>query len=406
MRILLLNQAFHPDVVATAQYLTDVALALTQGGHEVTVLTGASGYDDPGRRFPAEEEWQGIRILRIRSIRFRKDRRWTRAVDFGLYTALCAARLAVLPPFDVVVALTSPPLIASLARWFVRLKGGRFVFWVMDLNPDEAIAAGWLRAESLAVRLLDAALRRSLRAADVVVALDRFMRDRIVAKGTPAERVMVLPPWSQDDDVLFDAPGRHRFRLAHGLDGKFVVMYSGNHSPCNPLDTWFAAAELLRDRSDVQFCCVGGGTEFARLRARAQAVGLPNVTFIAYQPRSALSATLSAADLHVVSLGDPFVGILHPSKVYNVLRLGLPILFFGTADCYIGDLAINGARGAIARVPHGDVVGAVSAIREAAGRGPRPDDRHEVTVFSQNRLLPVLVAAITGDAHATDARPL
>ena len=65
-------------------------------------------------------------------------------LDFASYWASCLLRLAFLPRFDVVVALTSPPLISLLGAIFASFKGARFVFWMMDLNPDEAIAAGWL----------------------------------------------------------------------------------------------------------------------------------------------------------------------------------------------------------------------------------------------------------------------
>jgi colanic acid biosynthesis glycosyl transferase WcaI len=66
---------------------------------------------------------------------------------------LCSLRCSLCARFDVVVALTSPPLISFLAALFVKLKGGKFCFWVMDLNPDEAIAAGWLTTEFVTSRI-------------------------------------------------------------------------------------------------------------------------------------------------------------------------------------------------------------------------------------------------------------
>src|SRR5690349_18513259 len=153
LRILLLNQCFYPDVVSTAQHLTDLAVELTARGHEVTVVTGDRGYDDPATRFPRREQWQGITIIRVRSLSLGKNSKWRRALGFASFVASCGARLLSLRRFDVVVALTSPPLISFLATLFVKLKGGRFCFWVMDLNPDEAIAAGWLREESSLARL-------------------------------------------------------------------------------------------------------------------------------------------------------------------------------------------------------------------------------------------------------------
>src|SRR5216117_3729611 len=104
MRFLLLNQTFHPDVMATGQYLTDVALRLVQRGHKVTVVTSRRAYDRPETLFPARETWRGIGIYRVGSSGFGKGARWRRAADFASFIALCSLRLAVLPRHDVVVA--------------------------------------------------------------------------------------------------------------------------------------------------------------------------------------------------------------------------------------------------------------------------------------------------------------
>ena len=245
MRILLLNQTFFPDVVSTAQHLTDLALGLKGQRHDVTVVTSRRGYDNPEKLFAAKETWRGIQIYRITSTRFGKKSKWRRAVDFASFILSCCWRLAFLPRQDAVVALTSPPLISFIAAWFTRLRGGKFYYWVMDLNPDEAIAAGWLRRDSLAGKILERMSRFSFRSAKKVIALDRFMAERVAAKGISVDRIKVIPPWAHDTHVHFDEAGRERFRAAHGLKDKFVVMYSGNHSPCHPLDTLLDAARRV-----------------------------------------------------------------------------------------------------------------------------------------------------------------
>ncbi len=138
-------------------------------------------------------------------------------------------------------------------------------------NPDEAIAAGWLRPGSFTARSLERMSRFSLRQAKKAIALDRSMRDRIVAKGIAPANVVVIPPWSHDTEVKFDPEGfdpegRERFRQAHGLDGKFVVMYSGNHSSMHPLDTLLAAARRLAPDPGIVFCFIVGGSEWRKIK--------------------------------------------------------------------------------------------------------------------------------------------
>ncbi|HKY43156.1 MAG TPA: glycosyltransferase, partial [Pyrinomonadaceae bacterium] len=191
MRILLLNQCFYPDVVATAQHLTDLATALSARGHDVTVVASDRGYDDPTARFARREGWHGIEIIRINTLSLGKSSRWRRAFNFGSFLLICGLRLLLLPRFDVVVALTSPPLISFLATLFVKLKGGSLYSWVMDLNPDEAIAAGWLNEHSPTTRFLRRLSNYSFHNAARTIVLDRFMKERVVAKGVDPDRIVI-----------------------------------------------------------------------------------------------------------------------------------------------------------------------------------------------------------------------
>jgi glycosyltransferase involved in cell wall biosynthesis len=379
-------------VVSTAQHLTDLATALASRGHKVTVIASDRGYDDPAMRFARYEQWNGVEIIRIPSLSLGKKSRWRRACNFGSFLLLCALRLLTLRRFDVVVALTSPPLISFLAALFVKLKGGSFCFWVMDLNPDEAIAAGWLDRDSTTTRLLQRMLNYSFRQAARTIVLDRFMKERVVAKGVDAGRIAIVPPWSHDDRVSFSEAGREVFRRQHDLADKFVVMYSGNHSPCHPLDTLLDAALALKARKEIVFCFVGGGSEQAKVRAFASRHELKNVKCLPYQPLSELSGSLSAADLHVVVMGDAFVGIVHPCKVYNIMAIGAPTLYIGPEPSHVTDIA---SRSKFFFTRHRDVEAVTNAILEAT----QLSERQPVTAFSKQMLLPQFIGLIEQDVQ-------
>jgi glycosyltransferase involved in cell wall biosynthesis len=396
LRILFLNQTFYPDVASTAQHASDLAAELVEHGHQVTVLCSRRAYDKPTEVYPQREVWRGVRIRRISSLGFGKSARWRRAADFGSYLANCMFHLATLPRFDLVIGMTSPPLISWLGALFTRIRGGRFLFWVMDLNPDEALAAGWLRPNSWTTKILQRMLKYGLHQAAIIVALDRFMASRIEEKGIPPTKILVLPPWPHDDMVQYDIQGRECFRKEHGLVGRYVVMYSGNHSPCHPLATLLEAAQRLGVRSDIVFCFIGGGSEFETVRRFATSHDLSNVVTIPYQPLDKLASSLSSADLHTVVMGDPFVGIVHPCKVYNIRRLGIPYLYIGPAESHISDLAPSySAR-------HGDVDEVVRhLLTSAAASNPKvsplgPTDHH-----GQQHLVNKMVLAIEGVVSAT-----
>lgn len=406
MNILLLNQCFYPDVVSTAQHLTDLAVELTNQGHKVSVIASDRGYDDPLKRFLRSETWKGIEIIRIPNFDLGKRTRLRRALSFGSFLANCALRLLRSPRFDAVIALTSPPLVSFLGALFVQLKGGRFLFWVMDLNPDEAIAAGWLKEGSLAARILDRLLNWSLRKADRVVVLDRFMKKRILARGIPEEQIAVVPPWADDAAIQFDSEGRKAFREKHGLIGKFVVMYSGNHSPCHPLNTLIAAANRLGVRKDIVFCFVGGGSEKDKVEDFAARHGLKNILSLPYQPFEELSGSLSAADLHTVVMGNKFVGIVHPCKVYNILAIGSPFIYIGPAESPIADITAQADIGAVAYpAQHGDVDSVVRYIVQAMQGSSKNQGTRSIEFpkrFSKAALLPQVIEQLQVKTNRQD----
>ncbi len=398
MRVLLLNQCFHPDHVSTAQHLSDLALELAKAGHRVTAVAASRGYDDPSRRFPTHETWQGIDIHRIWTPGLGKRAKWRRLVDFAVFWLNAARILLLLPKHDVTVCLTSPPLISTLGTLVAKWKGGAIVPWVMDLNPDEAVAAGWLNEGGMVERVLTLVQNWSFRQASRIIALDRFMAERLQAKGVRAEVIHTDAPWSHDQAVSYDEAARAAFRSKHGLTDKFVVMYSGNHSPCHPLDTVLAAAQALVDDPRIHFLFVGGGSEFQKVRAFQSDQALSNITTLPYQPIAEISGSLSSADLHLVVMGNPFVGIVHPCKIYNILMLGIPFFFVGPERSHGGDLVKRLDDPHYARlIPQGAVTQLTEELRAAAERGHQSTNAAAQKVaaeFSQQRLCPQLVDVI------------
>jgi hypothetical protein len=143
-------------------------------------------------------------------------------------------------------------------------------------------------------------------------------------------------------------------------------MYSGNHAIQHPLDTLLDAAAQMESEPRLRFMFVGGGAGKAAVEDRI-AAGAKNLISLPYQPLEHIGTSLSAADMHVVAMGDDMVGIIHPCKIYGALTVGRPILFFGPERSHAGEIIAAGRFGRGVR--HGDVAGAVTAIRHFMGLG-------------------------------------
>ena len=394
MKILLLNAHYWPDLsAATAQMLTGLGEELARQGHEVRVICGRRKYDEPSVLFPKRQVRNGVHITRIWNSSFGKGAKWKRAVDFA--TWLASAELALLqePKPDVVVTLTTPPLLSVLGARYARRVGARLVPWMMDLNPDEAVAAGWLRQGSTMEKFLRNALEKSFRQSAAIIALDRFMTDRIAAKGIDREKIHIVAPWAHDKEVKPDAEGSKIFRKQHGLEGSFVVMYSGNHSPCHSLGSVVDAAIKLKDEDEVKFLFVGGGTQWNEIKAVKERENLSNVICLPYEPLEKVGASLGAADLHIVAMGEAFVGLVHPCKVYNLLSLGLPWVGMGPKDCHLADLLGELGRDSGCELLGGDDSAALARLIQERAAKPASDPSRLKKVgehFRQSVLAPRL----------------
>jgi glycosyltransferase involved in cell wall biosynthesis len=181
-------------------------------------------------------------------------------------------------------------------------------------------------------------------------------------------KLSVMPPWPHENHLEAIDQSTNPFTLRHHLTGKFVIMYSGNHSPSNPLDTLLAAALKLRDDDTLRFLFVGGGVGKKQVEAFIASHNLTNCLALPYQPLADLKYSLSAADVHVVSLGSDMVGIIHPCKIYGAMSAGRAILFFGPRPSHVTDLLDRHPIGW--HIAHGDVTGALTAIKTVRALPP------------------------------------
>jgi glycosyltransferase involved in cell wall biosynthesis len=353
--------------------------------------------------FPKREVRNGVHITRIWNSSFGKGAKWKRAVDFATWLASAELALCREPKPDVVVTLTTPPLLSVLGARYARKTGARLVPWMMDLNPDEAVAAGWLRQGSVMERFLRKALEKSFRQSAAIIALDRFMADRIAAKGVDRQKIHVVAPWAHDKEVKPDPEGSKEFRVRHGLEGSFVVMYSGNHSPIHPLETVIEAARKLlvnvnvKVNERVKFLFVGGGTGWEEIRKIKESENLTNVICLPYQPLEKVGASLGAADLHIVAMGEAFVGLVHPCKVYNLLMLGLPWVGMGPKECHLADLLGELGRDSGCELLGGDDSTALARLIQERAAKPASDPSRLKKVgeqFRQSVLAPNLAKII------------
>ena len=174
-RLLVLNQYYWPGVEATANLLTELCEALA-GTHDVTVVTGAS------RGLPPRQVRNGVTIVRVRSTTYDRSRLFRRAANYVTYVAGLIWRPMLSRRPDIVVCMTDPPFIGSIARLVAARFRAPLLIIMQDVFPEIAVKLGRLR-NPIVVRLLRLLIDPSLRAADRVVVIGETMKVRVAGEG-------------------------------------------------------------------------------------------------------------------------------------------------------------------------------------------------------------------------------
>ena len=376
MHLLVISQTYVPDPAAVGQYMHEAAAEMVRRGHTVKAYASERGYDDPSRRDPKRETRDGVKIVRLPLCSFGKGSIAIRLLGGMLFCLQVVLRGMWTRKVDVILVSTSPPMapVAAimLKAWYRVIRFGRRVpmtFWAMDINPDQMIAMGKTTERSWVARSFDLMIRWTLRKSAEVVALDRFMGERLERKVPLGERLHIIPPWPLEGHL---APVPHEanpFREDHGFDGRFVLMFSGNISDAHPVDTVLEAAARLRDHPRLRLVFIGSAAGTKKIddwAAAHDAAGV--ITTLPFQPLDRIRYSLSAADVHLVSMGDDMVGIVHPCKIYGAMTVARPVLVIGPAASHAGRIVDEHACGW--QIENGDVDAAEALLRRLADGGP------------------------------------
>lgn len=334
MRILYLSQYFPPEAGATQTRAYEMASNFVRLGHQVTMLAEVpnhpSGIIPPEYRGKLYEraDLDGIDVIRV-WVKASPIKNFRNRMLFYLtfmINATIAGLFMARGHYDLVYA-TSPPLFVGGAALAISgLRRIPLVFEVRDLWPESAVALGEIsnpRAISWSTRLEEACYRK----ARAVVVVTQGIRQRLVERGIPPEKLFWIPNGSNTDLFQFRPESRQKIRLELGLEDKFVAIYAGIHGVAQGLECIVDAARMVQSRSDIHFLMIGDGPKKAEITSLANQYNLKNLTLLPEQPREHIVDYLSAADIALIPLRnlDLFKGAL-PSKMFDAWACQRPIL--------------------------------------------------------------------------------
>lgn len=313
MRVLLINQFFWPDTAATGQLLTDVAREIDPQSHSVTVLCGKSVYGAVDAVSPP-----AVKIVQCSNRAFSRGK-FGRVLSYASFLLGSMVQGIRSPRPELVLTLTTPPLISLVGTVLKRVRGARHFIWEMDVYPDIAVDLNVLRPKSIATRLVGFMADLPRKRADGIIALGDDMKARLVARGIPAEKIVVAENWADGEEII---PGPFS-------DGPLIVHYSGTFGLAHEERTIALAMKALRDDDRFRFVFVGGGARRGPLEEFCQREGIANAEFRPYASRSELSQSFAEGHVGLVTQIPATEGSVVPSKSYGIMAAGRPMLYVG-----------------------------------------------------------------------------
>jgi colanic acid biosynthesis glycosyl transferase WcaI len=357
-RVWVASELYYPDEQATGVFMTKIAEGLAARGMTVKALAA-----QPHAGPVASHEWlNGVEVFRCWSTRFSKNNLPGRLLNVltGNLTMLFAA-LWRIRKTDLVLVVTNPPTLPFVIMLACIIKRAKCIVRVDDVYPDVLHACDVYSNESFVYKVFDSLMKWLLKHADAMVVLGRDMQALVASKTDAGKEIRVITNWADVDDIKPDPAAGRAFLEEHGLTGKLVLQWAGNMGYPHEVQTLLDAIEQLADEPDAHFLFIGAGAKRPWLEEQVAQKGLQNVTFIGLLPRDQQPAFLNGCDIGLSSLVAGMTGISVPSRSYNILCAGKPILAVGEPEGEISQLLNDKDVGWV--IPPGDAGKIVAAVK-------------------------------------------
>lgn len=333
-KLLMYTNYFYPEVATTGQILTELAEGLTDT-FDVTVICEIPSYAQAidekykTKRFYFEE-YKGMKVIRVRVPEVNKQSKVSRVKYILSYFFNCIGATFKAGKFDLVFTVTQPPILGGLLGVIGKMTTrGKLMYQIMDFNPEQTIAVNYA-GNRMVLRAMMWFDKLSCRTSDVVVTLGRDMQETLYKrfKNKNVPNNVVINNWIDETKVY---PLEHSdervaaFRKQYGLEGKFVIMTSGNIGLYYDFENLLKIMAKFKDEKDVVFAFVGDGLVKPKLQEYVEKHQLTNVVFAPFQKKEDLNYSLNAADVHIVTNALGVKGVSVPSKIYGILAVNKPI---------------------------------------------------------------------------------
>ena len=363
-RVFVVSELYFPEETSTGYLLTKTAEGIA-AEIPVTAICSQPTYSARGTRAPARERRNGVDIERCAGTTFDKNSLAGRALNaVTISLSLWWRVLMRIRRGDAVIVVTNPPFLPFGVLVACRLRGARCALLVHDVYPEVLVAAGLSRSSSVVARVARLATQWLYRHSDRVIVLGRDMETLAQRKlDGDGSKIVVIPNWADAEEIVPTPKATNPLLGELALSGSFVVQYAGNMGRTHGLEALFAAAQ--RVRGEVRWLFIGSGAKKAWLEKSIAREGMTTMTVLGNRPREDQPVFLAACDVAVISFVPGMAGVSVPSRMYNIMAAGKPIIAVADEESELARVVSEERIGWVIRP--GDVDGLVALLDRIAG---------------------------------------
>jgi glycosyltransferase involved in cell wall biosynthesis len=308
----------------TGYLFIDIANACTEFFDDVTLITGKV----TPLAMPLKP---GVTVIQIPE--YRRTSLTSRAVSW-IFGGLATLWIAMTRLRGVPLLISSNPPVATLIPLLLRRKSALVI---LDIYPEALATSEFVRASNPIYRLWRFLNKAAYPRCTALFTLTNGM-SKILAEYTATERIHLVPAWPCHFELSTGEQQTNKFRESNQLDKQFLVVYSGNLGKEYELEALLYIALCLKEESSIKFVIAGKGWKHDILQGLIDRLRLPNVLLLPPQSPEMYLSLLTAMDLGVVAQNTASAKVCIPSKTYNLLPFGKPILCIGEPDSDLGRL--------------------------------------------------------------------
>jgi len=334
-RIWVVSEVFYPDTdIATANIATEIALKFRED-FEVHVICGPQDYEQKHQSANLSA-LDGIHIHRWDFFNLDKNdkiKRLIRVIGISLGLFFLGFKIN---KEDKAFVISNPAFITPFFAFLKWLKGFEYYLLMHDVFPENLVAGGYIKESSVIYTLTQWLFIKSRKAANKIIVIGRDMK-ALLEQHFPANRkddIVIIPNWA-DPETVFPTDIKDSTIINDlSLQDKIVILFAGNHGK---LQNLLAFINIWSRSQNPNIHCIfaGGGTTKKELEQFVQDHKITNISFLPPYSRADNNKILNACHIGLVSLTDSLFGVGVPSKSYNILSAGKPILFLGNTETEI-----------------------------------------------------------------------